>query len=205
MVSDHDELSALRDERLALLCVLLLLAPLIEVGSGGDGGTDSNQAVASVGCRGCLLELGGEHDFFDSLLNVLVDEVLNAVVSIFNALLNVVPAILNGSVKLGLEFSDERVDILLDLLSVSLIFRTEIDNSVVQDALNVVRGLLHLLLSLLGTSDFLLLVEGLPFIAGRSEPIIDGLLIIAPADESILDLDTKSLEGIHDRFLRRLD
>ena len=107
---------------------------------------------------------------------------------VFSGLLNVIPALLHSSIELSLDLNDFSVNVLLELLGGSLILGTKVNNSVVKDALDVVRGLKCLLLGKLTTGDLLLTVYILPSLIDVGEPLLNLSLVEAVALKSLSNL-----------------
>ena len=130
----------------------------------------------------------------DHLLDILVEDFLNSVVDIFSGLLNVIPALLHSSVELSLDLDDFIVNILLELLGGCLILGTKINNSVVEDVLDVVRGFKCLLLGKLATGDLLLTVNSLPGLIDVGEILLNLSLVVAVALKSLSNLLAQDLK-----------
>ena len=107
---------------------------------------------------------------------------------VFIGLLNVIPALLHSSVELSLDLNDFSVNALLELFGGSLILGTKVSSSVVEDILDVVRGLKCLLLGKLTTSDLLLTVNILPSLINVGEPLLNLSLVEAVALKSLSNL-----------------
>ena len=107
---------------------------------------------------------------------------------VFIGLLNVIPALLHSSVELSLDLNDFSVNVLLELLGGSLILGTKVSSSVVEDILDVVRGLKCLLLGKLTTGDLLLTINILPSLISVGEPLLNLSLVEAVALKSLSNL-----------------
>ena len=107
-VSDQDEVLVI----IKLCFAVLLFVLFVEVGAGSSNCNESSKAIRGVGTDLSSPpgdSFGHESDIADSLLDVLIEEILDILVSFFNPLLNIIPTLLDCLIKLILEISDSLV------------------------------------------------------------------------------------------------
>ena len=93
-ISDQDEVLVI----IKLCFALLLFGLFVEVGAGCSNSNESCKAIRGVGTDlGSLPgdSFGHESDIADSLLDVLIKEILDILMSFFNPLLKIIPTLLD--------------------------------------------------------------------------------------------------------------
>ena len=123
------------------------------------------------------------------------DDILDFRVPLCSPRIELVQVHLHLCIYLTLELRNLGVEIGIELRALVVVLGTEVSGSVVKDVLDVVAGLAGLLLSELSVGDVLLAFERLPVGASGLEPSVDDLLVVAVADDGILDLASELIHG----------